>query len=192
MVRACTATMDPRHTIITRLRLILDRAARGFRGRRRGVYEFGTSQRRLGAVQRLTESRRAELIQALALVERVESSPLIRTVEPLATGDAPQHASVGRLQIRAAGVSGVISIPCGPECELRTDIDGMPIDVTSSDGARFEAVCSGRSGDNAGVTIRFILAPAPGPAATWLRVSLAPFPVDRRGDRTITLKTSLK
>ncbi|MBI2762486.1 MAG: hypothetical protein HYX54_01830 [Chloroflexi bacterium] len=131
------------------------------------------------------------------MIQMVETSTLTRTLVPQMARDAGRDARLVSLQLRAAGGSGVVWIACGPECELREDIDGMSLDVTgsdvtSSDATRFEAFCSGVSGDNAGVAVRFVFVPAPAPTTTRLRVSFSPFPPSREGNPEITLEADIK
>lgn len=73
---------------------------------------------------------------------------------------------------------------------MSLDVTGS--DVTSSDATRFEAFCSGVSGDNAGVAVRFVFVPAPAPTTTRLRVSFSPFPPSREGNPEITLEADIK
>lgn len=126
------------------------------------------------------------------MIQTVETSPLTRTLVPHMVRDAVRGARLVSLQLRAAGGSGVVWIPCGPEGELREDIDGMSLDMTGSDATRFEAFCSGISGDNAGVAVRFVFVPAPAPTTTRLRVSFSPFPPSCEGDPEITLVADIK
>lgn len=111
-------------------------------------------------------------MNALAMVEHVASSPIIRTIEASGARDEPH---VAELQVHSAGVSGVIDVMAGPEGKLRADIDGMPIEVIGSDGTTFSAVCSGTTADNNGPKVRFVFVPAPTESTTGVSISLSPF-----------------
>ena len=175
-------------TMLVRIRHLLGRASRLLPFRARGVVEFGTA--RYQTSKGLSSERHRQLLQAAAMLRDVESSPLIRQVDPTLPAPADQDR-VGGLEIRAAGGLGTVWIPCSPPCELRDDIDGLQLEVAGSDGSPFEAYCAGRSADNDGVAIRFVFAPAPSPTTAWIRVSLDPFPVRRPPSRIVVVEATL-
>lgn len=155
---------------------------------RNATVTFGTSSRRLGALPPDARARHAQLMKALAMVEHVESSPVVRTLE---TSGPQIQAHIAELRVHTAGVSGVIDVMAGPEGKPRTDIDGMPIQVIGSDGRRFAAVCSGTSADNNGPKVRFVFVPAPTESTTGISISLSPFRATGDAFETLVLQASL-
>lgn len=157
-------------------------------GRRSATVTFGTSPGRPGPLSPAARARHAQLMNALAMVEHVESSPIVRTVEL----SGPQHqAHIAELRVHSTGVSGVIDVMAGPEGKLRADIDGMPIEVIGSDGTRFPAVCSGTSADNNGPKVRFVFVPAPTESTTGVSISLSPFSPIGDTSETLVVQASL-
>lgn len=182
--------MRSRHRAFDRLGRWIADAVRLAPGRRGDALTFGTSSSRPAALSDASRSRHALMVRASAIVDQVESSPIVRTLDMTASN--PQHnARITEFRVHVAGVSGVIAVASGPEGKLRPDILGLPMEVIGSDGRRFEAVCSGTSGDNDGPKIRFVFVPAPTESTTAVSISLAPFNAVGETHATLVLQASL-
>jgi hypothetical protein len=172
--------MDSGRRNMDRLRRLIAGAVERVLGRQSVAVTFGTWPRRPGTRSRHEQARQAQLMNALAMVERVEQSPVIRSSESRGQEKGPH---ISELRIHGAGVTGVIDLPKGQGGKLRGDIDGMPIEVIGSDGTMFAAVCSGTSATENGPRVRFVFEPAPADSTIRISISVSPFgPIGARSE----------
>lgn len=176
--------------MFARVRRLIDRATRMVPLHRKASYALFTNRFQAAKAEGPSPGRLSELVRAATVLEVVESSQLIREVDPLSMRPAGRPWVEG-FQIRAAGGLGVIWIPCGSDCELKEDLLGSSLDVTGSGGSAFKAFCWSTSGYSEGVVVGFVFIPAPSPTIASISISLQPFSVGQAPSRTVTLEATL-
>ena len=91
------------------------------------------------------------------------------------TSEHGPDAAIIALEVRNAGIFGLVWLPTAEAEDLRRDIDGLTVTAQSSQGHSHAGHLIGLARWNDGVELRFVLEPSLPYGAAWLTVSFQPY-----------------
>jgi len=97
-----------------------------------------------------------------------------------AGGHSPDGVRVTSIEVRRAGVLGVIAVPPDRVPDFGRDLVALAVRAEGSDGSGYQGYTTDVDASDRGLAISFVLTPRPTPESTFLRLSLPATPLDAR------------